>query len=618
MALPRTIPLPRSIRTEEARRRVRHNFHFGGDPEFSIYKSSGGGRASLSGSSRDIPVHDESTIIFGGEGLNRRKGWIKHDYRTCFEINTNFSARWLEDFWGVCKALLQNEARTMGRNNQRGYIRAITVPPRGSVNGGHLHITAEDPEWFYSFQALVTLPFWIQFVATITDKQQLDRINSGQGYGKWGEIDASPPREMGTTSTIQLGTGPNRTGPQMPHWINRWADEPRQSGTRGYEYRGIQQWVGDGPSNNRFREVLFGAIYNILFASSRQVAAQEMFMKKLIEAVGGNPEGAFFSNGMSIPDAMSRIRNTGSWSRSSQPVFDNIVRGDGSGERIKRFLRNIKDVHNDTEMPNLDWLIDALDPTDTNSIWIIDDLNRDYKYEFDAQLVVERPDLMTVSSGQARARPQQMLPTWTPESLWNALDVSYEIMQEQTESTWWYYRGAQLVKEMRLQFPGANGFTSGGHSGICRDAGLFQIMALGTSVANYAINKIIPNGKWIRNISDPIQFVGCGDHHGTPTTMFFYNDTIRPGEQPAFHRIGNNIFSDECQRDGFQLATLGSISQNFGHFWIKRSIRDDADYDLPIMLVAAYLLYRLGYMDENGIRWEIPEGYYEQVLAEVA
>jgi hypothetical protein len=147
--------------------------------------------------------------------------------------------------------------------------------PHRVACGGHIHITSNDPLWYWSKEAVQVVPFFISLATYMYDKTYLVRIE-GSSYGQHGDAHQSPDR--GTSASITVPGGPT-----LPAW---------PGGYRGWEYRNPTSWIG--PQNAMFRRKLFIAIKGALNSEgdlnppTGEKAKQIRFVGRVCEILGGS------------------------------------------------------------------------------------------------------------------------------------------------------------------------------------------------------------------------------------------------------------------------------------------------------------------------------------------
>lgn len=280
-------------------------FKFGSDPEFIFVTVRPDGRTNML-SANNSPV--SSITNHSGLGEIGRNGC-----QSTAEIRTHAHDT-LEELEREVLEIINRGANAVQRLPQDGGNRVAMMfgsMPHNTPCGGHIHITSNDPLWYWSKEAVQIVPFFISLATYMYDKTYLQRIE-GSSYGQHGDAHQSPDRDTAATITPPGGRP-----------LEAWP-----GGFRGWEYRNPTSWIG--PQNALFRRKLFVAIKSVLYSEgdlnppTSEKAKQMRFLGKVCELLGGS--------------IWSEINTTSQ--ATYNRFFENVKAGDTrwfSGERT--FLR---------------------------------------------------------------------------------------------------------------------------------------------------------------------------------------------------------------------------------------------------------------------------------------
>ena len=245
-------------------------FRFGSDPEFIFVSVGPDGRTEQIGANRD-PV--SALTNHTREGEIGRNGCM-----STAEIRTHPHPT-LEALEREILQILNDGANAAAHLQYSGGRVAMMfgAMPEDVPCGGHIHVTSNDPAWFYSKEALQVLPFFISLATYMYDKTYLQRIQ-GSSYGQHGDIHPNPDANQPAPVTIRT-----------PEGVSRRA---RPGGFRGWEYRNPTSWIG--PQNGMYRRKLFAAINAVLHSEGElnpptgEKKKQIDFVAKVCELLGGD------------------------------------------------------------------------------------------------------------------------------------------------------------------------------------------------------------------------------------------------------------------------------------------------------------------------------------------
>jgi hypothetical protein len=333
-------------------------FRFGSDPEFMFVSvRQDGGTARLD--ANDDPVSGITNHNHEGEIGRNGVGYTA-------EIRTHPHPT-LEALEREILEILDNGANQASRITYTGGRVAMQfgAMPQGVPCGGHIHVTSNDPLWFWSKEALQVLPFFISLATYMYDKTYLQRI-AGSSYGQHGDMHPNPDANQPAPATITPpGESPRRARP---------------SGFRGWEYRNPTSWIG--PQNTLFRRKLFTAINGVLHSEgdlnppTGEKKKQIDFIEKVCVLLGGtlySEVGA--SNRTSYDRYYSNRRQSDDWIGQERSFLREYFRYAPTPSRDHHFgklLKAVKDAQDEIHLVGLDEIFNDIVPNDP---WRNDNLN---------------------------------------------------------------------------------------------------------------------------------------------------------------------------------------------------------------------------------------------------